>query len=80
MEIPVLKINAKRLKRDHSVKSDNYDLATILLTDISFWSAQLDHTYDLFPPTETLKNIFSAHVYAKAASLREQLNYVFDGL
>jgi len=80
IETPVLKINARRLKRDHSVKSDNYDLATILLTDIAFWSAQLDHTYDIDPPTETLKNIFPAHVYAKAASIQEQLKHVLDRL
>ena len=80
MKMPVLKINARRLKRNHSVKSDNYDLATILLADIAFWSAELDHTYDLFPPTDTLKNIFPAHVYAKVELIQEQLDHILGSL
>jgi len=35
--------------------------------------------HDFFQ-AQTLKNIFPAHVYAKAASIREQLNHVLDGL
>ena len=80
LDVPVLKINARRLKRNHSAKSDNYDLATILLMDIAFWSAQLEHTYDLVAPAETLKNIFPAHVYMKVESIREQLTQVLDGI
>jgi len=80
MDVPVLKIDARRLKRDHSILSDVYDLATILLSDVAFWSTRLDHSEDVFPPAGTLKNIFPAHVYAKAESIREQLDRVLNGI
>ena len=80
MEIPVLRINARRLKRDHSIRSDNYDLATILLSDVAFWSARLAHDEDVIPPAEPQKNVFPAHVYAKAESVREQLSSIVDSI
>ena len=80
MRIPVLKINARRLKRDHSVLSDNYDLATILLSDVAFWSSRLDHSEDISPPTAVLKNVFPAHVYATAGSIQEQLKRVLNDI
>jgi len=80
MEIPVLKINARRLKRDHSTRSDNYDLATILLSDVAFWSIRLAYDEDVIPTEETQKNVFPAHVYAKAESVREQLNRIVDSI
>jgi len=45
--IEVLQINARRLKSEHLVLSDNYDLATILLSDVAFWSVRLDHSEDV---------------------------------
>lgn len=76
----VLQINARRLKRDHLILSDNYDLATILLSDVAFWSARMDHNEDVFPPPRTLKNIFPAHVYATVRSIREQLNRILSSI
>ena len=80
IRIPVLEINARRLKRDHSVLSDNYDLATILLSDVAFWSSRLDHSEDVSPPTTVLKNVFPAHVYATAGSIQEQLKRLLNGI
>lgn len=78
--IEVLQINALRLKSEHLILSDNYDLATILLSDVAFWSVSLDHNEDVFPPSETLRNVFPAHVYATAGAIREQLNQILDSI
>ena len=36
LDLPVLEITARRLKRDRSILSDNYDVATMLVSDIAF--------------------------------------------
>ena len=76
LDVPVLQIDARRLKRDRSDLSDNYDIATMLVSDIAFWTETMDHDEDAFPPSESLKHIFPSHVFVKVNVIQQQ----FDGI
>ena len=80
LDMPVLKVDPRRLKRDRSILSDNYDIATMLVSDVAFWTAAIDHDEDAFPPAETLRHIFPSHVFAQAEGIRIQFNAVLEAL
>jgi hypothetical protein len=71
--LPTLKVRTRKLRPDSSTISDNYDIATILVSDTAYWTDRLPFDEDVFPPTESLKHIFPAHVLAKVKLVEKQL-------
>lgn len=76
--VPVLRVRARDLKRERSILSDNYDIATMIVSDTAYWTEYLPYDEDVFPPAESLKHIFPSHVLAKAGSVEMQLKAISD--
>lgn len=71
--IETLEIIARNVRRDRSSAADNYDIATMLMSDIAYWTDALDRNASYSPDPETLRHIFPAHVLRSATILRNQL-------
>lgn len=74
--VAVLQVRERDLKRDRSILSDNYDIATMIVADTAFWTDQLEYDEDVFNAPQSLKHIFPAHVFAKAVSVERQLKAI----
>ncbi len=78
--VDALKLDARRMRTSKSRLSNNYDLATILLSDIAEWTEALEGADDVFPETPMRRHTVPSHVYQKTLQLEAQLKAVLGHL
>lgn len=80
LNLDVLKINVRRMRSSQTRLSNNFDVATMLLTDIAYWSESLEGADDIYSESGVMPHIVPSHVFQKASQLEAQLKVVLDDL
>lgn len=78
--VDALEINTRRMRNSSTRLSNNYDLATMMLSDVSVWTEALEGAEDIYPQEVSIKYTTPSHVFQKLSQLHEQMRLVLETL